>query len=233
MTFAGERMPRAQHIGRQLSVVRMHLVHSHATVFFFDISTCLNGISSLPLDVHRVLTREEQDAALRLHHHADRVRALLSRYLLRTELATCIGTLPEQLCFQLNDWGKPALRGVHLQFNVSHAGSLIALCIAHTDVGIDIEPQRAIPESDSILRHFFTQEEISWHECQPDREAAFLTLWTRKEALYKAMGRGLGLPLNFVAVLPDQDSVHGWHIDTLFAPAGFHAALAWRRVARA
>lgn len=229
MTLSWEEIPLAWGQGSSPCIFRARLTHPHADVSFFDIRACLDSVDSLPPQVWDILTGDEQGSARRLRHHADQVRAVLSRYLLRIELAERLGRLPQKLCFHQNAWGKPALSCAHLNFNVSHAGGLIAVCTSSTEIGIDVEPHRAIPEADSILRFFFSQEEISWYARQLQREAAFLTLWTRKEALYKAIGGGLSLPLNFLSVQPGRDNVQGWHIATLLAPTGFHAALAWRR----
>jgi len=67
-----------------------------------------------------------------------------------------------------------------------------------SDVGIDIERMRHIPDAVELATGLFSQREIdairSWPESS--RSRAFLAMWTRKEAVVKAVGAGLSLRLD-------------------------------------
>lgn len=88
-------------------------------------------------------------------------------------------------------YGKPhfAEGGVH--FNVSHSGEYLAIVVAKSPVGIDIQKLRSVREG--MYRKVVQQKE------QPligkDRERDFIRLWTLKESFVKAEGRGLRIPM--------------------------------------
>jgi 4'-phosphopantetheinyl transferase len=75
-----------------------------------------------------------------------------------------------------------------------------------------------------------------------EQEQAFLQLWTAKEAVLKAMGRGIafGLERLRLAVPPaaprllwmDEDDATQWQLHSLSPGNGFVASLAWRGIAR-
>ena len=177
----------------------------------------------------------ERRKAGRVLRRDDQVRALLARYLLRRELAERLDRSARSLRFGTGARGKPRLLSGELEFNLSHSGSFLALAISADEVGIDIERRRQFEDAEQLLKDHFTGDEICWFRRHPraGRSAAFLTLWTRKEALYKAMGEGLFLPLNHVSAHPELRSSAGWRIRTLQAPAGYLSALAWRAASSA
>ncbi len=87
--------------------------------------------------------------------------------------------------------GKPQVRGpVPTEFNLSHSGDAVAVAIADQAVGVDIECHRALQDARAIAGTVFHPRELHWLHAQPDFLAAFYKLWTLKEAVLKAMGRG-------------------------------------------
>jgi phosphopantetheinyl transferase len=85
-----------------------------------------------------------------------------------------------------------------------------------------------------IARRFFSETELAFVENADDIAAAFFIVWTAKEAIVKASGKGIGasdlrgFTVPFGAVQPQQ--VMGiWSVATLEPPMrGYHAALALR-----
>jgi phosphopantetheine--protein transferase-like protein len=57
-------------------------------------------------------------------------------------------------------------------------------------VGVDVESRREF-EIDGMARRWFDPAEVNWLYRQGDQLEAFLQLWTAKEAVGKALGRGL------------------------------------------
>lgn len=79
------------------------------------------------------------------------------------------------------------------EFSLSHGGTLAALLLADTPCGVDVEPvERTVPPRVQawVLR---PEERICGR--------AFAWLWTRKEAVMKLDGRGLGLDAQSFSVL--------------------------------
>ena len=140
-------------------------------------------------------TADERERAshFRSRHQAERF--LSAHGALRLILARYVGRDPLALRFSTGEWGKPALEGESLQFNLSHSGELALIAVARTRrVGVDVETFRAVPELDAIAARVCSKEERAALDAMKpqEREIAFLALWTRKEALAKMTGEGVG-----------------------------------------
>ncbi|MUI13031.1 4'-phosphopantetheinyl transferase superfamily protein [Massilia dura] len=153
----------------------------------------------------------ERDKARRFVFDGDRADFLASRFLLRRVLAELAHTAPERLAFETNRWGKPALCGrPELTFNLAHCrGAAVLLAGGGAPAGVDIEavvPGRADPLVAQGLFHRAEQIQLlASPRCGYDR--LFLRFWTLKEAVLKAEGSGLALPLDAFAALFDADAI--------------------------
>jgi 4'-phosphopantetheinyl transferase len=88
--------------------------------------------------------------------------------------------------------GKPLLDEAH--FNISHSGELVLLAFSlDVPVGIDIEKIRPI-EHQKFVKQFHEEELRDFEEAKISEER-FFEYWTRKEAVIKAIGKGLKKPL--------------------------------------
>jgi 4'-phosphopantetheinyl transferase len=144
-----------------------------------------------------VLSSDERERADRFLFAKDRSRFIVAHVALREILASCLQVKPSSLAFELNAFGKPALRReAGLKFNLSHSNNLAALAISsHDDVGIDIEvcgADSTIRDVASLAHTVCTPAEIKELESLHGEGAqhAFLHCWTRKEAYLKAIGTG-------------------------------------------
>jgi 4'-phosphopantetheinyl transferase len=117
----------------------------------------------------------------------------------REILGRLLGEPAGSLRFRVGAVGKPELDrgpGVFepLRFNVSHSAELgiVAVCRGR-EVGVDLERLRPISEAERIVASFFTAAELEAFTAisGPDRGAAFLRGWTRKEAVLKGFGMGI------------------------------------------
>lgn len=154
-----------------------------------------------------VLSADEKARAARFHFQQDRAMYCRCRTLLR-QLLEAYGVAPaEQIEFAYSLTGKPRLDEKHhlsrLKFNLSHTRNMAAFAFARTrEVGIDVEEMRPVADADSIVATLFAPEEQAeyWELPPAARPIAFLNGWTRKEALLKATGVGLGDQLDQFAV---------------------------------
>jgi 4'-phosphopantetheinyl transferase len=148
-----------------------------------------------------IISGDEQARAGRFVRRRDGRRFLLCRAALRMILGQLLGLRPEDIAFQAGPGGKPELVpgatgavGLALRFNVTHSDdlALIAVCRGR-EVGVDVERMRSISEAARIVESYFTPSEQAEfiRYAEPDRAAAFLRGWTRKEAILKAKGVGL------------------------------------------
>lgn len=82
--------------------------------------------------------------------------------------------------------GKPFFEDYpNFHFNISHSENLIAVAVADSPVGVDIEKLRNT--NLKIAERFFSEREKGFVK---DSDS-FLYVWTRKEALLKKTGEGL------------------------------------------
>ncbi|MNT50682.1 4'-phosphopantetheinyl transferase psf-1 [compost metagenome] len=109
-----------------------------------------------------------------------------------------------------------------ISFNVAHSGdlALFALTVG-SPVGVDVEHVREIPEAQAIVEHHFSVHERAQMLALPpqERPLSFFLAWTRKEAILKACGKGLSVPLSefSVSVVPGEPAVVLEAADTLGA----------------
>ena len=97
-------------------------------------------------------------------------------------------TLPPAISYDKN--GKPHFKEhSNLFFNLSHSNSLVTCAISNKPVGIDLQYMRDFDIK--LPGRFFTKDEQDFIFNSTDTKKAFYTIWTKKEALLKCMGRGL------------------------------------------
>lgn len=168
-----------------------------------------------------LLDDAERQAAGRFVFAKDEARFTAGRAFLRTILAGYLGADPRSLQFTRGEHGKPRLRegatAADLAFNVSHAERLGLIAVsAGLEVGVDVEWLDRRAEHLALARHSFAPEEAAQLQTLTGDElvGAFFRCWTRKEAVIKAVGKGLSLPLRSFAVtlLP------GWEPALVRAP---------------
>lgn len=158
------------------------------------------------------LSTDEQERAARFYFPKDREQFVAARGSLRRILSCYLNIAPADLYFCYGPQGKPALvpeqGGRRLQFNLSHSQGLALIAIARDrPLGVDLEAVDPNYGWQDIARQFFTpkEQELLHQLPAPAQGPAFFQLWTRKEALLKAIGMGLSVPLNQVEVGLDPD----------------------------
>jgi 4'-phosphopantetheinyl transferase len=192
-----------------------------------------------------ILSPDECARADRFHFEVDRRRGIIGRGYLRLLLGQILDLPANELQFEYDEFGKPALiQGQRraLQFNVSHSGELILIAITTgRAVGVDVEQIRTDLDPDTIAARFFSasEREVLASLPRPARYRAFFACWTRKEAYLKAKGVGLSLPLDqfdvsflpdeeprLVATRPDPAEAPNWRLWALDLSSGYAGALA-------
>jgi 4'-phosphopantetheinyl transferase len=105
-----------------------------------------------------------------------------------------------------------------LDFNVTHSGTLIGVAAARgRRVGIDVESISAPRDFELLIQEVMgTGERAALAKLTGGaRVQAFYECWTRKEALVKAMGVGIGFPLARIdlPILPEDGRVELQSVD--------------------
>ncbi|EIF00562.1 4'-phosphopantetheinyl transferase family protein [Saccharomonospora glauca] len=132
----------------------------------------------------------------------DQRRFLTGRVLAKTVAASRLDRRPEEIRFDATceDCGKQhgpvRVPGAALQLSISHAGDRVGVAATSgAPVGLDVEATRRDAD-DSLISYALTETEQASLPSDPKgRAQAFFVFWTRKEALMKATGRGLRIPL--------------------------------------
>jgi len=147
--------------------------------------------------VDHMLCPSEQARAQRFAFADLRRRYRISRAALRTVLAYCTGRRAAGLVFSLLPHGKPVLEGGP-EFNVSMSGPMLLIAVgSRAPLGIDIEVITDFEDMDRLCQRYFSNAEQAALAMLTgeDRRRGFYRIWTRKEAVIKALGLGLDLDL--------------------------------------
>ena len=196
-----------------------------------------------------VLSVDQRARAKRMRVSEKRRQYIIAQGLTRMLIGERVGADPRALEFDRGPNGKPYLGGrfadVGIQFNMTHTShlALVALTL-NREVGVDIERIRENLQWEKLARRYFSPLEYRDYSKLPEsvRLRAFFTCWTRKEAVLKAIGTGLGGGLASFDVSVDPDAppalldnrwngrFHGnWTLDQLRPGAGYVATLATER----
>jgi phosphopantetheine--protein transferase-like protein len=102
---------------------------------------------------------------------------------------------PDAIGMMHNSFGKPKLTGTpgEMHFNLSHSKGISALVFDQDhEVGVDIERIDRHFDYQPIVSRYFTEKENRFIN-DPDGDSIdrFYRVWTRKEALLKALGTGI------------------------------------------
>jgi 4'-phosphopantetheinyl transferase len=192
-----------------------------------------------------LLSKDERERASRLRAPGLERRFIVCRATLRLLLARELSRRPDQLECTYSAAGKPDLKdhAAHgLYFNLTHSSESAKIAVSRVGpLGIDLEHIRPDFATMPIAERFFSPAEQRALRQSPesDKAAAFFRCWTRKEAFVKAVGTGIGYPLDafdvaiepnsqdaLLAVRVQSEAAQPWSIRDIPAKPGFAAAIA-------
>ena len=158
----------------------------------------------------KLLSRDEHLRAERFHFEHDRRRFIVARGRLRLLLSRHLRIAPAAIVFAYMKNGKPFVAGnaAQIHFNLSHSEECALYAISRScRLGVDIECLNRDIDWHSLASRFFTHGESTALQHLPvsSRKRAFFACWTRKEAIIKATGDGLSLPLDQFEVTVEPD----------------------------
>ncbi|NWF30218.1 4'-phosphopantetheinyl transferase superfamily protein [Streptomyces sp. PKU-EA00015] len=161
------------------------------------------GVDQVPESLAVLLDDHDRARGRRILREADRQRFLAAWVLARLVLGERTGVDPAALSFDRTcahcgdrTHGKPVVEtaGAGPDFSLSHVGGLAVVAVSDRAVGVDIE-DAAVGEQP--LASALTERERATCASYAD----FARLWTRKEALLKSVGKGLGIHPRRIEVL--------------------------------
>ncbi|MGH9740058.1 MAG: 4'-phosphopantetheinyl transferase family protein [Candidatus Acidiferrales bacterium] len=187
------------------------------------------------------LSRGERERAARFKFERDRQHYIAGRGILRNLLAAYVGSSASKLEFDYGAREKPSLRTKpEIHFNLAHTRRLALYAFARNrEVGADLEQIRVALAADEIANAHFSPRELAAWRSMPDsvRTEEFFFYWTCKEAYAKAIGLGLGMPLESFEVSLNEGGAGrivsgevdtGWQVLTFLAAESHPAALVYR-----
>lgn len=137
------------------------------------------------------IPKEEQHRIMRLRQKSDRILA--------TEGIKLVQSMSGDLTdFKRTEYGKPYFKDKQNYFNISHAGDIVICAFSENqNLGIDIEKKEEVTIGDFHL--MMRPEEIDETRNLHD----FYSLWTQKEALIKAIGKGFSIDVKSLEITTD------------------------------
>ncbi|WP_298510531.1 4'-phosphopantetheinyl transferase superfamily protein [uncultured Kordia sp.] len=149
-----------------------------------------------------------QEKIVRYHRWQDAQLSLLGRLLVKEGLNHFNQKVNfEELLF--TEYNKPYFKNATVQFNISHSDEFVVAVFTekYDDIGVDVEKEHSFKMSD--FKNQMTPYEIDkiYNSDRPLQE--FYKYWTQKEAVLKAIGSGLSIPLKSFEIKNNKTSIEG------------------------
>ena len=144
-------------------------------------------------ELKNYLSDDERSRADRFHFEKDRETYILCHALLRLKLAQSLNVNPLEITYKTGLNNKPGLTGDPVYFNLTHTRNAFSFAVSRDFcVGIDLEDIKQQINIHSVAKICFSKKEHNFifNQAKGERDRFFL-LWTRKEALLKALGTGI------------------------------------------
>jgi 4'-phosphopantetheinyl transferase len=140
--------------------------------------------AALPL-----LSEQRRQQTLKFKYEQGQRLCVLAYLLLKKGLREAFG-ITENPLFEYNEHGKPFIVGhPDIHFNLSHCKEA-AICVVNDHpIGVDVESIRKY--TDNLVNYTMSDEEINQINSSENPAAAFIRLWTMKEATTKLIGTGI------------------------------------------
>lgn len=146
-----------------------------------------------------------QQKVLRYRKWEDAQQTLLGRVLLQLGVQR-LGQPFHQIAYSKT--GKPYFKNAKTKFNISHSGGRVVCAITDLcDLGIDIEEVKTINITDFNVQ--MTAKERYRVTSSLNQLEAFYSYWTQKEAVIKAHGAGLSIPLPSFEIHENKTAING------------------------
>jgi 4'-phosphopantetheinyl transferase len=153
-------------------------------------------------------SKDYQEKIKRFRRWQDAQSSLLGRILLLKGIEEVGLFWPLDKEIRYTKCNKPYFEDNLIQFNISHSGEIVVCALSHeNEIGIDIE----IVTDVEIDDFKFLMTEMEWDKISSsnNKKNVFFDYWTQKEAVIKAHGHGLTIPLNSFEIIDNMTKIHG------------------------
>ena len=154
------------------------MIYISEHIWDFDLPSALEEISE-----------QRREQALKFKFEQGQRLCVLAYQLLKQGLREEYG-ITENPVFEYNEHDKPSIVGhPEIHFNLSHCKEAAACIVSDQPVGIEVESIRVYKEG--LAHYAMNDEEVRQIEDSDNPAAAFIRLWTMKEATLKLVGTGI------------------------------------------
>ena len=151
-----------------------------------------------------VFSEDLKTNILKYRRWQDAQLSLLGKVLLQHGLSTYYDIFETEIRLSSNH--KPYLKDDPVHFNISHSKEMVVCAIGEFPIGIDVEfYDTAVNYKDFEFQ--MTPGEIKKIHEADDKIKHFFNYWTEKEAVMKAHGDGMMLPLDSFEVLNNESII--------------------------
>ncbi len=138
-----------------------------------------------------LLPNNFQKEVLRFRRWQDRYNCLLGKLMVYMGYKIFYNSELEFDNFLKDSYGKPYIENCGMNFNISHSGNTVVCIFSKQPIGIDVEEVKDIEYT--LFENVFSDKEME--EISKAGLSKFYEYWTKKEAIIKAIGKGMSIPL--------------------------------------
>lgn len=191
--------------GVQLLSTKDYALKANDLIIF---NVYLPNFNLIEEELSMLLNPKEIKKSERFYKDEDRSRFVIYRSILKFILAAYTKLDVKNINLSLDFNKKPYLEShPYLFFNISHSEDYAVIAIANKKIGIDIEFMSEDFKYTELLPDIFNENEILSIENAVDTKEIFYTLWTRKEAFVKALGKGIDEDFKYIPCLEGKHTV--------------------------
>lgn len=149
-----------------------------------------------------------QEKIKRYRRWQDAQLSLLGRILLFKGIEEIYNQKPHNKEIKYTKYNKPYFGDNLIQFNVSHSGEIVVCALSDEhEIGVDIEIITDVEIDD--FKFQMTEKEWDKIIISSNKKDSFFDYWTQKEAVIKAHGHGLSIPLKSFEISADTTQING------------------------
>jgi 4'-phosphopantetheinyl transferase len=174
------------------------------------------------------LPEREKEKIVKFRKWEDATASLIGKALLQ-EIFINVGFDTIRLAdIKYTEFNKPFLEhGLH--FNIAHSGNYVVCGVSQSgEIGIDIEQIKTMDMK--YYLSILSPRELESLNSATRPEDVFYNIWTKKEAIVKADGRGLGVPLNEIDTLDNPVWINNnfWYTEKLAIHPDYAGHIAYK-----
>ena len=146
---------------------------------------------------------EKQKKVNKYRNVEDKKRTVIGEMLARKLISNQLNINPDEIVFEIGEFGKPRVKDLCVEFNISHSNDYVVCCTSDKPIGVDIE--KIAPVSLKLINKVCTQQDIDYIFLKKGKRIAdctdedigivemkrFYEIWTYKEAYFKCLGTGI------------------------------------------